>query len=335
MPLKRIRCLLATTALLLVTLAAVAKPAGAEAKPRITLKPNQTFEQTFPAPLPAGNAYPFFGNGPPDCATGDAAVYCDTFPLTLDVPPNDLNINFYSLSITLSWPTTNLIIPAVGNLAEDDLGLGLWDDPIVEDNDPPASCNPDDPLVNAALCDVTGPAGGAPGGDEAYIDTWVLVEEPIRFGMVPKRTGYSITVTNYAASSATYTLKVSLISASGSLSDLSIEGPKDLSVDQPAVFSTPAPLAPAPAAGAGLDLSALGLADLGPDSDLSRLGLTGEDNLDLNPADLIRRRGIQFRQPGDENAFWLWFWFVGLPVAGAGGAAVWFIRRRAALLSGG
>src|SRR5205807_601778 len=76
----------AVSAVAFLSVAVASRPAGANQQPGITLKPNTTVKVTNPAPVGAGNLYPVFGNAPPDCATGNAAVYCDTIPLKLDVP---------------------------------------------------------------------------------------------------------------------------------------------------------------------------------------------------------------------------------------------------------
>src|SRR5437588_5273353 len=134
--LKRALQFFSATGMLLLALGVVSKPAGAIEQPGITVKPNQTVEVTHPAPLGAGNVYPLFGNGPADCKDGNAAIYCDTIPLKLDVP--NINKGFYSLTLTLSWNATNLVIPGTGTAPDTALGLGLWDDPINPKDTPPA-----------------------------------------------------------------------------------------------------------------------------------------------------------------------------------------------------
>jgi hypothetical protein len=308
------------------TLLVHAHPAGAVTQPGITVNPNQTVEVTHDAPVGAGNAYPFFGSGPADCADeGLAFAYCDTIPLKLNVPDADLAKGFYALSFTLSWDATNIVIPGTGTVPDNALGLGVWDDPIVEDEDTPTTCPDDDPY-----CPVLGPSGGAPGGDEAYVDTWLFNEQPIRFGLVPKHGQYSITVVNYYGAAPSYKLQVSLVVPSN-LADLSFEAPVDLSGLTPA---GPMAQSYAPDLGTGeipptsLDLAGLGAADFSPDRDFSGLDL---GDLDLSRNDIVRnavRQGL--RPPGDENALFLWLWLVILPVVALASGAVWLVRRRAA-----
>jgi len=321
-----------TSFLALASFVAFAHPAAAELKDRIVLKPNTSIEITNPAPLPLGNAYPFTGNGPPDCADGDAAVYCDTIPLTLDAPEADLAKGRYALSLTLSWEGTNYVIPSFGTIPDSDIGMGLWDDPIVEDEDAPTSCGDAEALIDPvwAECQLLGPSGGNPGGDEAYVDTWIGNEDPTRFGMVPKRRDYSITITNFYGAPPTYTLKVSFV-VPDKLNDLSIEAPVDLSGATPAGTTSESFAAPSSELPTSLDFGNLGNVDLAPDQDFSGIDL---GDLQLDKSEFVRnaiRQGI--RRPGNENGLLLWLWLVILPAVALASGAVWLVRRRSSVFA--
>jgi hypothetical protein len=339
---KLIVALGATALLAAATLVTTAAPASAKERAEIKVKPNTTVTiSDIPGPLPLGNLYPLFGSGPTDCATGNANIYCDTFPVTLDIP--DIKKGFYSLNIKLSWNTTNYVIPGNGTVpAPTQLGLGVWDNPIVKDDDAPKTCDPDSSDVDYYTCLILGPAGGDPGGDESYVDTWLQNEQPILFGLVPHHTKYSIVVVNYYGLPTPYTLSVSLVAPTAAdLLDKSAPSPADLSN-----------LIPAGATGGGAALPSIGggqlaptgpstaevLAGLGvnaanPDTDFAGLGLNNE-NLELNASDIIAGRAIRsIRRPGNENGLLLWFWLVALPAATLAGAVVWFVRRRKSLLA--
>jgi hypothetical protein len=336
---KLIVSLGATALLAAATLVTTASPASAKARAEIKIKPNTTVTiPDVPGPLPLGNAYPLFGSGPTDCATGDASIYCDTYPLTLDVP--DIKKGFYSLNIKLSWNTTNYVIPGTGTFPVTALGLGLWDNPIVKDDDAPKSCDPDSSDLDYYLCLVTGPAGGDPGGDESYVDTWIGNEQPILFGLVPHRTKYSIVVVNYYGLPVPYTLTVSLVApTAASLVDKS--APTDLSSQGSGGATGGGAVLPsigggqlAPTGPSTAEvLAGIGFNAANPDTDFAGLGLSN-DNLELNATDIVAGRSIRdIRRPGSENTLLLWLWLVVLPAGALMGAAVWFVRRRSSLLA--
>ena len=352
---KVMRAVFATAFIASLVYAGTASPAEAVTRPVLKLKANETKEIEYPTPLGAGLAPDtVLGALPEDCADdGLFADVCDYIPLRLvdekGQPLTDLTKAFYSLTFTLSWQATNYVIPGTGTVPDTQLKLGVWDDPVVDDEaDEPTDCDPDDPVVNFYLCyggyqvehdnglpEVLAPVGGDPGGDEAYTDSTFATEAPINFGLVPKRTDYGIVVGNLYGPATAYKLKVSLVK-SEIPTDLSIdELIKDLSSDLPPTPSADFSGA-VPALDAGPTLGELGLADIGADSDLDSLGLSGDQSkLEREVATDFARRAVarDIRAPSHENGFALFLWLIALPVAIAAFGTAWFLRRRSALFT--
>ena len=323
-----------------------APSAAADSKQTISLHPNEKFSQTFDAPILPGVAYEE-ANGftPSDCETGaPTALMCDEYKIRLldkDGKPlstarlNDTKKSLFTLSVKLDWKSDEFDIPTFGNLPVSQLGMSLWDDPIVKDDDPPAACNPDDPIVNFYLCKVVGPAGGAPGGDEAWFDSGAIATPPpANFGMTPKRNAFQLSVFNDYAVPMKLTLTVELVeTVGGDLTDLSVDKPGGV-VDSSATPSPPA-IASLPSLGGvtpvvpGFDLSPAAIGD----SQLDNLA-AGVPSLDLGPdaAGIIQGRAIRaLGKPKPASAPLLWLWLVGFPAVIAAVVGYLFLRRRSSL----
>ena len=323
---------------------AAAPPAAADSKQTIALKPGDTFEQTFDAPLLPGVAYEE-ANGftPSDCETGaPTALMCDEFKIRLlgkdgkpisDAQLKDSAGSLFTLSIKLDWKSDEFDIPTFGNVPVSQLGMSLWDDPIVKDADTPTSCNPDDPIVNFYLCQVLGPAGGQPGGDEAWFDSGAIaMPPPANFGMTPKRNAYQLSVFNDYALAMKFKLTIQFIETTSNVTDLSVDLPgkavDSSATPPPAIASLPslggvAPVVP------GFDLSSASIGD----SQLDSLA-SGTPSLDLGPdaASIIQGRAIRsLGKPKPASAAMLWLWLVGFPAVLAAAVGYWFLRRRSSL----
>jgi hypothetical protein len=312
-----------------------ARPAAANTQKEFHVGRNASVTRTYQAPTGgvglglAGQEV--LGYHKADCEDGaePTASICDYIPVKLDVTDKDLASGRFALAFTLSWPTTNIVVPGFAAFAQDGLAMTIWDDPEVEDDDAPPDCGESEALIdlNWAVCQVLGPAGGDPGGDESYVNAF-MVEQPIRFGMIPKKLAYAVIVENDYGFVPEYTLNVSLV-APDNLVDLSVETPVDLSAATPSgpvqqsfgVDTSTGEIPPT-----SLDLAGLGAADLSPDRDFSGLDL---NQLDLSRNDIVRNAARQgLRAPGKENAAFLWLWLVILPIAILGGAGAWLARRR-------
>jgi hypothetical protein len=332
------------TALVLSALGiAAAPPAAADSKETITLHPNEKIVRTFDAPILPGAAYEEVnGFTPSDCETGaPTALMCDEYKIRLldtdGKPLSAARLNatgsLFTLSIKLDWKSDEFDIPSFGNVPVQGLGMTLWDDPIVKDDDTPAACNPDDPIVNFYLCQVLGPAGGQPGGDEAWFDSGAIAQPPpANFGLTPKRNAYQLSVFNDLALPIKPTLTIELIETKADLTDLSVDTPGSVTDSSatpaaPAIPSLPDLGGAAPAV-PGFDLSPAAIGDTQLDS------LTaGAPSLDLGPdaASIIQGRAIRaLGKPKPASAPLLWLWLVGFPAVLAAGVAYWFLRRRSA-----
>jgi hypothetical protein len=343
--------LAAGLALLTATAGALVFPASVQAKTQetIVVHPNQEVKVTKPG-LP-GVAYAYgrsadVGGYDPDhcgdCGTGEA--FCEYFPIRLDLSDAQLRNNVYLVLFVLDWPGENVSVPAVITAANPQLKLAIWEDPIVPDEEPAPPC--DDPQLADGVPDPAGltcPAAPdeKPGGDEPLFETGLGDPKPLRFGMLvdAKHTKLSAVIANYAGNNDKYTLSVELVQIEGT-PDLSVDesitdlSAIDQSVDRPGSPSSFSGFDPGAASG-GLAPS-LGLADLGADSTLDSLGIQGDAALgfDDDTARLLASRNIRdIRPPGDEAGWALILWLVVVPVAIAGGAVAWALRRRATLLS--
>jgi hypothetical protein len=351
MPTRRMFGALAAAVVVLSVLAVVAlptQPAAASSYPVVKLAPNSTYEFDNPAILPPAS-YPLdalVGVTPADCEDDGAfAPLCDVFHVKLDVPADHFTSNkyFHSMNVELAWQGEDLILPTFGNVSTSAFGMTIWDDPIVEDEDEATECDINDPLINYYLCFVLGPSGGGkPGGDEPYFPLggvgipYFAPTSPLPAGLIPEKGSFSIVVFNYYGAPSPYNLKVGFYEVeTDALIDLSIEEFTDLSGVGDVAPSTPLDL-PSLDSGAapdsGFDLGQLG--DVRADSDLSA-GLDDTiPGLDRSAADIIRGRGIRtVRTPGDETPVLVILWLVGLPLAGAAGAAWWFLRRRSSIFT--
>jgi hypothetical protein len=338
-------------ALLAAGLMVTAPSAAADTKPVLALKPNQKITVNYETFVPAGVFVPYsllFAYQPADCQDdGQAFAWCDTVPIRLldnDGKPlsaKRLDSGLFALSIKLDWETETLVVPAGGNEPLTQLSMAVWDDPIVADEDAPASCDPNDAIYNFYLCTVLGPAGGNPGGDEDYYDSgFAFSDAPLNAGLIPRRNAYAATIALNSGAGVPWHLTVSLVETDASdLIDKSVDLLDDLS-------NTAADIAPVAAgvdlggsslpnlsgSGAGLDL---GLAGVGADADLDSLSANA-DNLDLTPAaeEIIRGRNVRdVKPPGKASPLLLIIWLVVLPLAVLGGAGAWFRNRRASLFS--
>ena len=332
-------------------LVATAPPAAASTQSVIHLKPNQTVTITNPG-FPVGTVGPLWGilNGPPqpaDCADdGTLGPICDTFPIRLDdgngKPLSDkaLQNRLFSVTYTLSWNTTNIDIPSSAPQPTNQYELAVWDDPVVKDDDP-QPCDPNGAIVNFYICSTVdgGSSGGAPGGDEPYYDSLSLqAQEPELYGMVPKRDNYAATVWNTFGVATPYTLKVSLIEASGNPEDLSVDkAVADLSNDNGPTSPSASPDSALPSlakpTSPGFDL---GIAPGGADSDLDSLQSAGGPDLDLNgaAANIVRNAGARtIGAPTKASPFLMVLSLVLVPALIVGGLVAWFLRRRATFIS--
>lgn len=335
--------------LLTMVVAALAFPASVAAKtqPAIAVKPNQLITVTEPGLPGVGYAYgraKDVGDYHPDyCGDGGTGeAICDYFPVRADVTPEQQRTSIYLLLFTLDWPGENFSVPAVITAANPQLTLTIWEDPIVEDEEPAPPC-PDlvdgvpDPV--GATCPA---AEEKPGGDEPLFQTSIGDPKPLRWGtLLGKNVKYSAIVTNYAGVNDEYTLTVELVEVEGT-PDLSIDeavtdlSALDQSVDRPAASTPTFDGFGSPGAGSGDVLAGLGLADLEADSALDRLGIAGDDALgfDEDTARLLASRNVRdIRPPGDEKTWALVLWLVVVPLMAAGFAVFLGLRRRASLLS--
>jgi hypothetical protein len=348
----RIGVLAGALTLLTAVVAALAFPASVSAKtqPAIAVKPNQVVTVTEPGLPGVGYAYgraKDVGDYHPDyCGDGGTGeAVCDYFPVRADVTPEQQRQSIYLLLFTLDWPGDNVSVPAVITAANPQLTLTIWEDPIVADEEPTPPC--DDPQLTDGVPDPVGatcpaPEEEKPGGDEPLFQTSIGDPKPLRWGtLLGKRTTYSAIVTNYAGVNDEYTLTVELVEVEGS-PDLSIDeqitdlSALDQSVDRPAPSTPTFDGFGSPGAGSGDVLAGLGLADLEADTTLDRLGIAGDDALgfDEDTARLLASRNVRdIRPPGDEKTWALLLWLVFVPLAAAGGALFWGLRRRASLLS--
>lgn len=347
--------LAAGLSLLTVAAGALVLPSAVSAKTQetIVVGPNQRIDITKPGLPGVGYAYGRQGNvgryRPENCRDGGTGeAVCDYFPLRADVTPEQQRRNIYLLLVNLDWPGENVSVPLVITAANPQLTLNIWEDPIVEDEEPTPPCPEDGELVEGTgIPDVAGAncpaAEEKPGGDEPLFQTSIGDPKPLRWGyLLPAdKNTFSVIVTNYAGSNDKYTLTVELVQVEGT-PDLSIDGDLvDLSAVDQSVDPGGAPTSgfdgsSTPAGAAGGNFAALGLAELGADSQLDRLGLQGDDALgfDEDAAALLANRNLRnIRPPGDEAAWALILWLVVVPIAIAGAAVYWGLRRRSTLLA--
>jgi len=344
--------LAASLTLAMAVASALVFPASVSAKTQETIlvRPNQEVKVTKPGLPGVGYAYgretDVGGYKPENCGDGsNGEAICDYFPVRFDISDAQLRNNVYLVLFVLDWAGDNVSVPFVATAANPQLKMAIWEDPIVEDEEPTPPC--DDPQLADGVPDPAGltcPAAPdeKPGGDEPLFETGIGDVKPLRFGMLvdAKHTKLSAVIANYAGANDAYTLSVQLVQIEGS-PDLSVDesitdlSAIDQSVDRPGAPSGSFDGFNAGAASSGLTPS-LGLADLGTDSTLDSLGIQGDAALgfDDDTARLLASRNIrQIRPPGDEAGWALILWLVILPVAVAGGAVAWALRRRANLLT--
>lgn len=342
--------LAASLALLTAVAAALVMPASAATQDTIVISPGQTISLTKPGLPGVGYAY---GRAkdvgdyrPENCGDGGTGeAVCDYFPVRVNLTEAQRRNNIYIILFHLDWPGENVSVPLVITAANPQLTLTVWEDPIVEDEEPVPPCPdlvPGVPDPSGATC----PAAPEerPGGDEPLFQTSIGDPKPLRWGnLIQKNLAFSAIVTNYAGVNDKYTLTVELVPVEG-VPDLSAidDAPVDASAIDASV-DNPAPPSSgftgfAPAGSTASDgLPALGLAELGTDSQLDSLGLRGDDALgfDEDAQQLLANRNLRdIRPPGDEATWALILWLVIVPIVVAGGGAAWALRRRSNLLAG-
>lgn len=337
-------------ALLTTASAALIVPVSAATQPAIVVGPNQTVSVTKPGLPGVGYAYgrvKSFGDYHPDyCGDGGTGEQvCDYFPVRVNLTEAQRRNNVYIVLFHLDWPGENESVPLVITAANPQLTLTIWEDPIVPDEEPAEPCPelaPGVPDETGATCPA--PPDEKPGGDEPLFQTSIGDPKPLRWGnLIEKNVKFSAIVTNYAGVNEQYTLTVELVQVEG-VPDLSVDGdvPFDASAVEGPVVPPTGPASgfdgfAAAGAGASDGLPALGLAELGTDSQLDRLGLQGDAALgfDEDASRLLANRNVlDIRPPGDEATWALILWLVVLPLALAGGGTAWILRRRASLLAG-
>lgn len=342
--------LAASLALLTAVTAALVVPASAATQDTIVISPGQTISLTKPGLPGVGYAY---GRAkdvgdyrPENCGDGGTGeTICDYFPVRVNLTDAQRRNNIYIILFHLDWPGENVSVPLVITAANPQLTLTVWEDPIVEDEEPAPPCPelaPGVPDPTEATCPA--PPDERPGGDEPLFQTSIGDPKPLRWGnLIEKNLAFSAIVTNYAGVNDKYTLTVELVPVEG-VPDLSAldDAPVDASAIDASVDNSTPPSSGftgfAPAGSTASDgLPALGLAELGTDSQLDSLGLRGDDALgfDEDAQQLLANRNLRdIRPPGDEATWALILWLVIVPIVVAGGGAAWALRRRSNLLAG-
>jgi hypothetical protein len=212
---------------LAATIPAPVTTAGAVTRPGITIGAGQVLELDMPA-IP-GQGYPYarqiaVANFTPEACADEVGVaddptaeddptkgtgkaFCDTIPLTLNVP--DVKAHDYLITTTLTWddkPTGISNVPNFGTLNGSQMRAILWRVPYVKDKD---GVPDKTPLASTGGVGQTSPAG------LAYVN--------------PDVTTLALTAVNYYGVNEGYHLRIALIDLGVRFIDLSDQSFTDFS----------------------------------------------------------------------------------------------------------
>jgi hypothetical protein len=291
--------------------------AGAVTRPGITIAPGQELELDMPA-IP-GQGYPYarqvaVANFTPEACADDVGVaedptaeddptqgtgqaFCDTIPLTLNVP--DIKAHDYLVTVTMTWddkPTGISNIPNFGTLNGSQMRTLLWRVPYVKDED---GVPDKTPLASTGGVGQTSPAG------LAYVN--------------PDVATLALTTVNYYGANEGYHLRIALIDLGTRFVDFSDGSFSDFS-DISSVPVTPNFTA-SPDNTEGLTTPFLPALTPGPNSNfaggsaLSNLGDAGAPAGLDEVANILSTSGFAKPPvPGPVSGGMLLFWLIAFPV---------------------
>jgi hypothetical protein len=117
-----------------VALVVAPRPAAAVVKPAMTIRVGQVITLKAPSPTAPGEGYLFGGLQPSDCEISmselGSSEFCDSYPITLDVPRDVIKQGNLQLNATLTWDNKAGVYvpncPNIGNCGTNQMGMEVW-----------------------------------------------------------------------------------------------------------------------------------------------------------------------------------------------------------------